>query len=128
MCGAIHFLCNAMRERPARLASTARSRHDSYAGFSPPPPLSLQKPRINDSRSREIGQVLPNLQSLARPWHGDCEMRNRKSSNLTVGLMWYYAARRLLLAIPIALGVTIICFGLVYLAPGDPVQLLLPPD
>lgn len=42
--------------------------------------------------------------------------------------MWYYAARRLLLAVPIALGVTVICFGLVYLAPGDPVQLLLPPD
>src|SRR5260370_10354575 len=42
--------------------------------------------------------------------------------------MWLYAARRLLLAIPIALGVTVICFGLVYLAPGDPVQTLLPPD
>jgi len=42
--------------------------------------------------------------------------------------MWLYAARRLLLAVPIALGVTVICFGLVYLAPGDPVQTLLPPD
>jgi peptide/nickel transport system permease protein len=42
--------------------------------------------------------------------------------------MWYYAARRILLAIPIALGVTVICFGLIYLAPGDPVQTLLPPD
>jgi peptide/nickel transport system permease protein len=42
--------------------------------------------------------------------------------------VWLYAARRVLLAIPIALGVTIICFGLVYLAPGDPVQTLLPPD
>lgn len=42
--------------------------------------------------------------------------------------MWLYAARRILLAIPIALGVTVICFGLVYLAPGDPVQTLLPPD
>lgn len=42
--------------------------------------------------------------------------------------MWYFAARRLLLAVPIALGVTVICFGLVYLAPGDPVQTLLPPD
>src|SRR6202171_583088 len=42
--------------------------------------------------------------------------------------MWLYAARRLLLAVPIALGVTVICFGLVFLAPGDPVQLLLPPD
>jgi peptide/nickel transport system permease protein len=42
--------------------------------------------------------------------------------------MWLYAARRIVLAIPIALGVTVICFGLVYLAPGDPVQTLLPPD
>jgi peptide/nickel transport system permease protein len=41
--------------------------------------------------------------------------------------MWHYAARRCLLAIPIALGVTVICFGLIYLAPGDPVQTLLPP-
>lgn len=42
--------------------------------------------------------------------------------------MWLYAFRRILLAIPIAIGVTIICFTLVYLAPGDPVQNLLPPD
>jgi peptide/nickel transport system permease protein len=42
--------------------------------------------------------------------------------------MWLYAARRLLLAAPIALGVTIICFGLIYLAPGDPLQSLLPPE
>lgn len=33
-----------------------------------------------------------------------------------------------MLAIPIAIGVTIFCFCLVYLAPGDPVQNLLPPD
>jgi peptide/nickel transport system permease protein len=42
--------------------------------------------------------------------------------------MWHYAVRRIMLAIPIAIGVTIICFCLVYLAPGDPVQNLLPPD
>lgn len=42
--------------------------------------------------------------------------------------MWLYAARRLLLAAPIALGVTVICFGLIYLAPGDPLELLLPPE
>jgi peptide/nickel transport system permease protein len=41
--------------------------------------------------------------------------------------MWLYAARRLLMVIPIALGVTVICFGLLYLAPGDPIQSLLPP-
>ncbi len=42
--------------------------------------------------------------------------------------MWLYAAKRLLMTIPIGLGVTIICFALIYLAPGNPVQSLLPPD
>lgn len=42
--------------------------------------------------------------------------------------MFGYVVRRLLAAIPIALGVSMICFGLVFLAPGDPIQTLLPPD
>lgn len=42
--------------------------------------------------------------------------------------MWYYAARRILMSIPIALGVTVVCYALVLLAPGDPIQSLLPPD
>ena len=42
--------------------------------------------------------------------------------------MWAYAGRRILYAIPIAMGVTVICFGLVFLAPGDPMVMLLPPD
>src|SRR5262245_5660195 len=42
--------------------------------------------------------------------------------------MWYYAARRILYAVPIAIGVTVICYCLVFLAPGDPIQMLLPPD
>jgi len=42
--------------------------------------------------------------------------------------MWAYTARRILYAVPIAIGVTVICFSLVFLAPGDPVQMLLPPD
>ena len=42
--------------------------------------------------------------------------------------MWLYAGRRLLMTIPISIGVTIICFALIYLAPGSPVQSLLPPD
>src|SRR5258708_39342796 len=42
--------------------------------------------------------------------------------------MWAYAAERILYAVPIAIGVTVICFCLVFLAPGDPVQMLLPPD
>lgn len=42
--------------------------------------------------------------------------------------MWIYALRRLLLAVPIALGVSVVCFALVFLAPGDPVQSLVAPD
>jgi peptide/nickel transport system permease protein len=42
--------------------------------------------------------------------------------------MWAYAGRRILYAIPITIGVTVICFGLVFLAPGDPMVMLLPPD
>lgn len=36
--------------------------------------------------------------------------------------------RRLVYAVPIALGVSVVCFSLVYLAPGDPLQTILPAD
>jgi peptide/nickel transport system permease protein len=39
-----------------------------------------------------------------------------------------YIVRRILFALPIALGVSVVCFSLVYLAPGDPLQTVLPPD
>ena len=39
-----------------------------------------------------------------------------------------YIVRRILLAIPIAFGVSVVCFSLVYLAPGDPLQTILPAD
>ena len=39
-----------------------------------------------------------------------------------------YILRRFLYAIPIALGVSIVCFSLVYIAPGDPLETVLPPD
>src|SRR5438876_6956003 len=42
--------------------------------------------------------------------------------------MTYYILRRILYAIPIALGVSVVCFSLVYIAPGDPLQTVLPPD
>ncbi len=42
--------------------------------------------------------------------------------------MLLYILRRLLYAIPIALAVSAVCFSLVYLAPGDPVNALLPAD
>ncbi len=41
--------------------------------------------------------------------------------------MWLYAIRRLALTIPILFGVTLICFALVQIAPGDPIQNLLSP-
>jgi peptide/nickel transport system permease protein len=39
-----------------------------------------------------------------------------------------YVLRRILYAIPIAFGVSVVCFSLVYIAPGDPLQTVLPPD
>ncbi len=42
--------------------------------------------------------------------------------------MILYIGRRLLYAIPIAFGVSVVCFSLVYLAPGDPLQTILPSD
>jgi peptide/nickel transport system permease protein len=42
--------------------------------------------------------------------------------------MFNYLIKRILLAIPIALAVTALCFSLVYLAPGDPLSAVLPSD
>src|SRR5438445_13507080 len=42
--------------------------------------------------------------------------------------MGRYILRRILYALPIAFGVSVVCFSLVYLAPGDPLQTVLPPD
>src|ERR671924_1304332 len=42
--------------------------------------------------------------------------------------MWGYIVRRLLLGVPTLLGVTIIVFSLMHLAPGDPISAMLPPD
>jgi len=42
--------------------------------------------------------------------------------------MLAYALRRVLLAVPIALGVTIVSFVLVYIAPGDPLNAIAPAD
>jgi peptide/nickel transport system permease protein len=42
--------------------------------------------------------------------------------------MFFYVIRRLIYAVPIALGVTLISFLLVYLAPGDPLNAIAPSD
>jgi peptide/nickel transport system permease protein len=42
--------------------------------------------------------------------------------------MLQYTLRRIALAIPIMLGVALVCFALVHLAPGDPLVAVLPPD
>ncbi|MDO9442378.1 MAG: ABC transporter permease [Beijerinckiaceae bacterium] len=40
--------------------------------------------------------------------------------------MIFYVIRRILYVIPIAIGVTIVCFMLIHLAPGDPLDAVLP--
>jgi len=42
--------------------------------------------------------------------------------------MLTYLARRVVYSIPILLGVSLVCFGLVHIAPGDPLTSVLPPD
>ena len=42
--------------------------------------------------------------------------------------MLIYILRRLLYVIPIAIGVTIVCFSLVHIGPGDPLSSILPED
>ena len=42
--------------------------------------------------------------------------------------MLAYLIKRLLYALPIALGVTLVSFTLVYLAPGDPLNAIAPAD
>ncbi|MBV8166977.1 MAG: ABC transporter permease, partial [Alphaproteobacteria bacterium] len=42
--------------------------------------------------------------------------------------MLLFAGRRLLEALPILLGVSLVVFGLVHLVPGNPVDLLVPPE
>jgi peptide/nickel transport system permease protein len=42
--------------------------------------------------------------------------------------MLTYLANRLLLTIPVALAVSLVCFMLVHIAPGDPLVSVLPPD
>ncbi len=40
--------------------------------------------------------------------------------------MHLYILRRLLYTLPIILGVTIVCFSFIHLAPGDPISAVLP--
>ena len=42
--------------------------------------------------------------------------------------MLTYIAKRIIYTVPIMLGVTVVCFMLVHLAPGDPLVSILPPD
>jgi peptide/nickel transport system permease protein len=42
--------------------------------------------------------------------------------------MLRYLAKRLLLTLPVAFGVSVVCFLLVHIAPGDPLTAVLPPD
>jgi peptide/nickel transport system permease protein len=42
--------------------------------------------------------------------------------------MFFYTLRRIVYAIPIALAVSLVCFMLVHIAPGDPIDAILPPD
>ena len=42
--------------------------------------------------------------------------------------MLVFAARRMIQAIPILFGVSLVVFGLVHIVPGNPIDLLMPPE
>lgn len=42
-----------------------------------------------------------------------------------IPIMWQYIGRRLLISIPLLLGLTVLVFGMLHLLPGDPVQVIL---
>jgi hypothetical protein len=42
--------------------------------------------------------------------------------------MLIFAARRIIQAVPILLGVSLVVFGLVHIVPGNPIDLLMPPE
>ena len=42
--------------------------------------------------------------------------------------MFFYLIRRIAYGIPIALAVGFVCFMLVQIAPGDPINAIVPPD
>jgi peptide/nickel transport system permease protein len=42
--------------------------------------------------------------------------------------MLVYLVKRILYVVPVAIGVSLFCFFLVHLAPGDPLSMVLPPD
>ena len=42
--------------------------------------------------------------------------------------MLVFAARRIIQAVPILLGVSLVVFGLVHIVPGNPIDMLMPPE
>ncbi len=42
--------------------------------------------------------------------------------------MWFFVARRVLYAVPILLGVSLVVFLLMAMVPGDAADILLPPE
>lgn len=42
--------------------------------------------------------------------------------------MFNFLVKRIVYTMPIMLGVALVCFGLVHIAPGDPLVSILPPD
>jgi len=47
---------------------------------------------------------------------------------LEVIAVWAYTLRRVLYAVPVLIGVSMLVFGLIHLAPGDVVDILVPPE
>ncbi len=61
--------------------------------------------------------MYPHRRHTTQPWHWELSDR-----------MLLFALRRLFQAIPILFGVSLVVFGLVHIVPGNPIDMLLPPE
>src|SRR6201997_1764051 len=55
-------------------------------------------------------------------------MLHRSIGRLRRPSVLIFAARRILQAIPILFGVSLVVFGLVHIVPGNPIDMLMPPE
>ena len=91
--------------------------------------LAVHRPRPQSACHDQEGQGLHQRAELVPRLHArlhgvawSCPNRDDDAA------MWSYVARRLLYAVPILLGVSMLVFALIHLAPGDVVDILVPPE
>ena len=75
---------------------------------------------VHDLNPRALAHKVKGFKP-PQSWYVDLTHRHRG-----VTAMLFFVLRRIAYVLPIAIGVSLICFALVYLAPGDPASAMIP--